>query len=79
MSKTLEGIKNLIKKMWSQAPDSASRDLLTLYHQSPRLDGVRIIANKCASTELYLYDKADFRKNKSKAEVIEKHEIYDLL
>ena len=79
MSKTLEGIKNLIKKMWSQAPDSASRDLLTLYHQSPRLDGVRIIANKCASTELYLYDKADFRKNKSKAEIIEKHEIYDLL
>ena len=79
MSKTLEGIKNLIRKMWSQAPDSASRDLLTLYHQSPRLDGVRIIANKCASTELYLYDKADFRKNKSKAEIIEKHEIYDLL
>jgi HK97 family phage portal protein len=79
MSKTLEGIKNLIKKMWSQAPDSASRDLLELYHTNARLDGCRIIANKCASTELYLYDKADFRKNKSKAEVIEKHEIYDLL
>ena len=79
MSKTLEGIKNLIRKMWSSAPDSASRDLLELYHTSPRLDSVRLIANKCASTELYLYDKADFRKNKSKAEVIEKHEIYDLL
>jgi HK97 family phage portal protein len=79
MKNPLESIKNLIRKTWSQAPASASRDLLALYHTNPRLDGVRIIANKCASTELYLYDKADFRKNKSKAEVIEKHEIYDLL
>ena len=79
MKNPLESIKNLIVKKWSQAPDSASRDLLALYHQSPRLDGVRIIANKCASTELYLYDKTDFRKNKSNAEIIEKHEIYDLL
>ena len=79
MKNPLESIKNMIRKTWSQAPDSASRDLLTLYHQSPRLDGCRIIATKCASTELYLYDKLDFRKNKSKAEVIEKHEIYDLL
>ena len=79
MNKTLESIKNLIKKTWSQAPTSASRDLLALYHTNPRLDGVRVIANKCASTELYLYDKTDFRKNKSNAEIIEKHEIYDLL
>ena len=79
MKNPLESIKNLIKKTWSQAPTSASRDLLALYHTNPRLDGVRVIANKCASTELYLYDKNDFRKNKSNAEIIEKHEIYDLL
>ena len=79
MKMSLESIKNLIKKTWSQAPTSASRDLLALYHTNPRLDGVRVIANKCASTELYLYDKNDFRKNKSNAEIIEKHEIYDLL
>lgn len=79
MKNPLEVLKNLIVKKWSEAPSSASRDLLALYHQSPRLDGVRIIANKCASTELYLYDKNDFRKNKSNAEIIEKHEIYDLL
>ena len=79
MNKSLESIKNLIRKTWSKAPDSASRDLLALYHTNPRLDGVRVIANKCASTELYLYDKNDFRKNKSKAEIIENHEIYDLL
>ena len=79
MKNPLESFKNLIVKRWSQAPSSASRDLLALYHTNPRLDGVRLIANKCASTELYLYNKADFRKNKNKASIIENHEIYNLL
>ena len=79
MKNPFESIKQLIVKRWSQAPASASRDLLELYHTNPRLNAVRIIANKCASTDLFLYDKADFRKNKSKAEIIEKHEIYELL
>lgn len=79
MSNPIESIKRLIKKTWSNPPSMASRDLLALYHTNPRLDGVRIIANKCASTELYLYDKKDFRKNKNNAEIIEEHEIYNLL
>ena len=79
MRNPLESIKNLIRKTWSQAPSSASRDLLELYHTSPRLDAVRIIANKCASTELFLYKKTEYRKNKNKAEVIETHDIYNLL
>ena len=79
MRNPLESIKNLIRKTWSQAPSSASRDLLELFHTSPRLDAVRIIANKCASTELFLYKKVEYRKNKNKAEVIETHDIYKLL
>ena len=74
-----ERIRNVIKKTWSTAPSMASSQLLELYHTNPRLDGARIIAEKCASTELYVYDRADFRKNKNKAEIIETHEIYDLL
>lgn len=75
-----ERIKNLVtKKLWSQAPSLASSELLKLYHTNPRLDGARIIAQKCASTELYLYNRADYRKNKNNAEVIETHEVYDLL
>ena len=75
-----ERIKNLVtKKLWSQAPSLASSELLGLYHTNPRLDGARIIAQKCASTELYLYDRADYRKNKNNAEIIETHELYDLL
>lgn len=72
-------IKNLIRKNWSYAPSLATRELLALYHKNPRLDGVRIIANKCASIDLYLYDKKDFRQNKNNAEIIEEHEIYNLL
>ena len=48
----IESIKTMIRKTWSKAPSMASRDLLSLYHTNPRLDGVRVIANKCASTEL---------------------------
>lgn len=75
-----ERIKNLItKKLWSQAPSLASSQLLSLYHTNPRLDGARIIASKCASVDLFLYNKADYRKNKNNAEIIEEHEVYDLL
>ena len=79
MRNPVEVIKNMIRKMWSQAPTMASRDLLALYHMNPRLDAVRIIANRCASTELFLYKKSEYRKNKNKAEVIETHDIYNLL
>jgi HK97 family phage portal protein len=74
-----ERIKAYIKKTWSSAPSLASSELLKLYHTNPRLDGARIIATKCASTELYLYNRPDYRINKDKAEVIETHELYDLL
>ena len=79
MRNPVEVIKNMIRKTWSQAPSMASRDLLEMFHTSPRTDPVRFIAKKCASTELFLYNKQDLRKNKNKAEVIESHEIYDLL
>lgn len=79
MNSPLESIKQLIVKKWSHAPSIASKDLLELFHTSPRLDAVRLIAKRCASTELYLYNKSDVRKNKNKAEVIENHEIYELL
>ena len=74
-----ERIRQVIRKTWSQAPSMASTELLALYHTNPRLDGARVIASKCASTELYLYDRGDYRKNKATAEIIENHEIYSLL
>ena len=49
----------------------ASRSLfIALYHTNPRLDGVRVIANKCAITELYLYKKSDYRKTRTKQQLL---------
>lgn len=79
MKNPLESIKNLIRKNWTQAPSLASRELLELYHTNGRLTGARTIATKCASVDLFLYDKGDYRKNKNKAEIIENHDIYELL
>ena len=79
MKNPLESIKNLVRKNWTQAPSLASRELLELYHTNGRLTGARVIATKCASVDLFLYDKGDYRKNKNKAEVIENHDIYELL
>lgn len=72
-------IRNVIRKNWSRAPNMATTDLLALYHKNPRLDSVRIIATKCASVELFLYDKKELRQNRNNAEIIEDHEIYSLL
>ena len=70
---------NEIKRRWSYAPNRASAEMPKLYGQSPRLDPVRYIARTCASEELKLYKKSDYRKNGENAEVIGEHELYDLL
>lgn len=68
-----------IKRRWSYAPNRASGEMPKLYGQSPRLDPVRYIAKTCASEEIKLYKKSDYRKNGDNAEIIGLHELYDLL
>ena len=68
-----------IKRRWSVAPNRASSEMPNLYGNSPRLDPVRYIARTCASEELKLYRKSDYRKNGKNAEVIGEHELYELL
>ncbi len=68
-----------IRRRWSVAPNRASAEMPKLYGNSPRLDPVRYIAKTCASEELKLYKKSDYRKNRDNAEVIGEHELYDLL
>lgn len=69
----------LVRRKWSVAPNRASGEMPKLYGQSPRLDPVRYIARTCASEELKLYKKSDYRKNGDNAEIIGEHELYDLL
>lgn len=68
-----------IKRRWSKAPDKSKFGLPEYYTKSPRLDSVRVIAKHCAGAELKLYSKKDIRKNGKSAEVIEEHELYNLL
>ena len=68
-----------IRRRWSVAPNRASSEMPKLYGNSPRLDPVRYIAKTCASEELKLYKKSDYRKNGKDAEVIGEHELYELL
>lgn len=72
-------LMNEIRRRWSYAPNRASGEMPKLYGQTPRLDPVRYIARTCASEELKLYKKSDYRKNGQNAEVIGEHELYDLL
>ena len=78
MNKITESIRTKLKKLWTTPPKMSSTDLLKLYHENPRLDGVRVIAQKCANVDLFLYDKKEYRLNKDKAEKVADHEIYDL-
>lgn len=68
-----------IRRRWSVAPNRASAEMPKLYGNSPRLDPVRYIAKTCASEELKLYKKSDYRKNGENAEIIGEHELYELL
>ena len=68
-----------IRRKWSYAPNRASGEMPKLYGQSPRLDPVRYIARTCASEDLKLYRKSDYRKNGENAEIIGEHELYDVL
>ena len=68
-----------IKRRWTQAPNRASGEMPALYGNSPRLDPVRYIAKTCASEELKLYSKSDYRKNGKNAEPLGEHELYELL
>jgi SPP1 gp7 family putative phage head morphogenesis protein len=71
---------NMLKRMWTKAPDRKTAGVPELYHTNPRLDPVRVIAKAAASTEYRLYSKKDIRKNGRKnAEGIEEHELYSLL
>ena len=68
-----------LKRVWSKAPNKASREMPVYFGTSPRLDPVRYIAKQCAGIDLKLYKKSDFRKNGAAAEIIAEHEIYELL
>lgn len=72
-------IQNLFKVRWSALPRRAATAYLDLFHTSPRLDALDMIATDCANAVFKVYRKADLRTGKEDAEPIGDHPIYDLL
>jgi len=70
---------NSLKRTWSQAPRSETVALPDLYHKSPRLDPVDLIANAIAGAPIDLYDKDQYRKDPDNASALYKHDFYDLM
>lgn len=73
------GMGNGLKRTWSQAPRAETQRLPALYHQSPRLDPVDLIATAIASAPMELFDKSKLRKDADAAEPLFDHPFYQLL
>ena len=68
-----------IRRTWSEAPKSETTRLPEMFHKTPRLDPVELIASTIAGAPLLLYDKVQYRKDKSEAEPVPAHPFYDLM
>jgi len=73
------GKDNNLKRTWSEAPRAETTRLPTLFHQSPRLDPVALIASSIAGAPMELFDKAKLRKDKDNAEPLYDHAFYQLM
>ena len=75
----IESLKNMISRVWSKVPDRPKWALPQYFHNNARLDPVRVIAKKCASIELKIYDKKTLRTDGDSADPYDEHELYTLL
>ena len=73
------GKDNGLKRTWSEAPRSETTRLPALFHQTPRLDPVDLIASSIANAPMQLFDKAKLRKDKDNAEPLYDHAFYQLM
>lgn len=68
-----------LARTWSEAPRSETTRLPALYHQSPRLDPVELIASTIAGAPMELFDRAKLRKDGDNAEPLFDHPFYQLI
>lgn len=80
MNQTIQNaIQNLFKIRWSALPRRAPRAYLDLFHTSPRLDALDMIATDCANAVFKVYRKIDLRTGREDAIAVEDHPAYELL
>jgi len=67
-----------LNRTWSQAPRSETTRLPQLFHQSPRLDPVELIASTIAGAPIEIFDRIQLRRD-PKAIPAADHPFYDLM
>ena len=72
-------IKNVFNRTWTKAPQLAANQLPSLFHTSPRLNPVRVIAKAAATVEWALYSRRALRRDAESADPLDDHELYELL
>jgi SPP1 gp7 family putative phage head morphogenesis protein len=68
-----------LSRVWSQAPRSETTRLPNLFHQTPRLDPVDLIASTIAAAPIELFDKKQFQRDRENAEPVLDHPFYELM
>lgn len=73
------GIGDTMRPRWSYAPKRTTQSYYQLFHTSPRLDALAMIASDVASTPFKLFDKKQYKFDKDNADPVVDHLIYDVL
>lgn len=80
MNQTIQNaIQSLFKVRWSNLPRRATTEYMELFHTSPRLDALDMIATDCANAVFKVYRKTDIRTGIESAESVQDHPVYELL
>jgi len=74
-----DSIRSIFQVKWSYSARRDALAYLEMFHTSPRLNAVDIIANDEANVVFKVYKKSDLRMGKDDAEPIADHPIYELL
>lgn len=74
-----DSIRHIFQVKWSYAARRDALAYLEMFHTSPRLNAVDIIANDEANVVFKVYRKTDLRTGKNDATPIADHPIYDLM
>lgn len=73
------GIGAAMKPRWSYAPKRETTQYYELFHTSPRLDALYMLASDIANAKYKLYPKAGKRFDEEQVDPIRDHAIYDVL
>jgi HK97 family phage portal protein len=76
---TLAHARDALKIGWSLPPARTTAQWMDVYHKSPMLDPLHMIASDFASADYKLFDRAQYKKDPQDAEPLGSHAIYDLI